>query len=275
MKTKTWILGAAALVAAASFSFAAETRIWSLGDYSDFEKAKLNGLSLTSDGRLTLAPVFKEVLDSASVYLWALAEDSKGNVYAGGGGPGGPGARLYVIPQEGAGKALASFEELEIHALAIDTKDQVYVGTAPDGKVYRMHGGKSEIFYDPKAKYIWAMAFDRAGNLFVATGDGGEVHRVTPAGKGEVFYKSSETHARSLAIDPQGNVIVGTEPGGLLIRVDAKGQGFVLYQTAKREVTAVAIDGEGAIWAAAVGTRQGAGAPAAPPAPATVAVSPT
>ncbi|HWR53334.1 MAG TPA: hypothetical protein VN428_19665, partial [Bryobacteraceae bacterium] len=47
------------------------------------------------------------------------------------------------------------------------------------------------------------------------------------------------------------------------------------YQTAKREVTAVAIDGEGAIWAAAVGTRQGAGAPAAPPAPATVAVSPT
>ena len=57
------------------------------------------------------------------------------------------------------------------------------------------------MFYDPKAKYIWALAFDSKGDLFVATGDQGEIHRVTPDGKGRVFFKTEETHVRSLAVD--------------------------------------------------------------------------
>ncbi len=251
----------AALAAAASFACASETRIWSLGDHSDFEKATLKGVSLTSDGRVTLAPVFKEVLDSASVYLWALAEDSKGNVYAGGGGPGGPGGRLYVIAPNGSGKTLAEFAELEVHAIAIDSKDQVYAATSPDGKVYRIRNGKPEAFYDPKAKYIWGMAFNSRGELFVATGDRGELHRVEPSGKGSVFYKTPETHARSIAIDRDDNVILGTEPGGLIVRVNPKGQGFVVYQTDKREVTTVAVGNDGALYAAAVGNKRGAASP--------------
>ena len=119
--------------------------------------------------------------------------------------------------------------------------DRVYAATSPDGKVYRIAAnGKPEVFYDPKAKYIWALVFDTAGNLFVATGDQGEIHRVTPDGKGTVFFKSDETHVRSLAIDAKGNLIVGTEPGGLVLRVSPAGEGFVLYQMPKREVTAVA-----------------------------------
>ena len=42
------------------------------------------------------------------------------------------------------------------------------------------------------------MVFDAKGDLFVATGDQGEIHRVTPDGKGGVFYKTDETHARSI-----------------------------------------------------------------------------
>ena len=34
-----------------------------------------------------------------------------------------------------------------------------------------------------------------------ATGDKGEVHRVTPAGQGAVYFSSDETHARSLVVD--------------------------------------------------------------------------
>ena len=40
----------------------------------------------------------------------------------------------------------------------------------------------------PKANYIWALAFNGAGDLFVATGDAGEIHRVTPDGKGISFF---------------------------------------------------------------------------------------
>ncbi len=100
------------------------------------------------------------------------------------------------------------------------------------------------------------MVFDAQGNLFLATGDQGLIHRVTPDGKGSVFYRTEETHARSLAIDAGGNLIVGTEPGGLVVRVSPAGEGFVLYQTPKREVTAVAVAKDGVVYASAVGNKQ-------------------
>ena len=71
-----------------------------------------------------------------------------------------------------------------MHALAIDRNDRVYAATSPDGKVYRLNAaGKAEVFFDPKAKYIWGMAFDSRGDLFVATGDRGEIYRVEPTAK--------------------------------------------------------------------------------------------
>jgi hypothetical protein len=269
---KTLIL----LLAAASALSAGQTRTWTQGEAADFEKGMLKNLSLRSDGRLTLAPLSREIFDTSSSYLWALARDSKGNLYAG----GGTSAKLYRIPPDGKGKLLADLDALEIHAIAVDRSDRVYAATSPDGKIYRITGnGKPEVFYEPKAKYIWALAFDAAGNLFAATGDQGELHRVTPDGKGTVFFKTEETHVRSLAIDAKGNLILGTEPGGLVLRVSPAGEGFVLYQMAKREVTAVAQAPDGAIYAAAVGMRQATPAPApqvptpTPPAPAQVTVT--
>ena len=59
------------------------------------------------------------------------------------------------------------------------------VATTPDGKVYRVDAaGKAEVVYDPHAKYIWALAFSKAGDLYVATGDQGEIHRVKISGSG-------------------------------------------------------------------------------------------
>jgi outer membrane protein assembly factor BamB len=273
---KTLIL----LLAASSALSAGQTRTWTQGEAADFEKGILKNLSLRSDGRLSLAPLSRELFDPASSYLWALARDSKGNLYAG----GGTGAKLYRIPPDGKGKLVADLDALEIHAIAVDSRDRVYAATSPDGKIYRISvnssgNGKPEVFYDPKAKYIWALAFDAAGNLFAATGDQGELHRVTPDGKGTVFFKTEETHVRSLAIDAKGNLILGTEPGGLVLRVSPAGEGFVLYQMPKREVTAVAQAPDGAIYAAAVGNRQPTPAPApqspAPPAPAPAQVTVT
>ena len=254
--------------------FGGQTHTWSQGDFADFEKGVIKNLSVRSDGVLTLAPRSKEWSDTAAMYLWTLARDSKGNLYTGGGSD----ARLYRVGPDGKSKVLAELDGLEIHAIAVDSKDRVYAATSPDGKVYRVAAnGKPEVFYDPKAKYIWALAFDHQDNLFIATGDHGEVHRVTPDGKGKVFFQCEETHVRSLVLDANGNVIVGTEPGGLVLRISPAGEGFVLYQTPKREVTAVLVGRDGVIYAAAVGSRQSsppastaqsAATPALPPAPA-------
>ena len=79
---------------------------------------------MRSDGLLTLAPRSRELFDTSSAYLWALAQDSKGNLYTG----GGTGAKLYRIPPDGKGKMLADLDALEIHAIAVDSKDRVYCG---------------------------------------------------------------------------------------------------------------------------------------------------
>ncbi|MCE5310173.1 MAG: hypothetical protein LLG20_21270 [Acidobacteriales bacterium] len=258
----------AALIAAAMYANASQTRVWSVSEREEFEKGSIKRLSVSSDGKVTLAPSLKELYDSSSPYLWAVARDSKGNLYAGGGGAGGAKAKLYMVPSGAAGKVLAELDGMDIYAVAVDKQDGVYAATSPDGKVYRvLPGGRAEVFYSPGAKYIWAMAFAPSGDLFVATGDKGEVHRVTPAGKGGVFFKTDETHARSLAIDARGNLIVGTEPGGLILRVSPAAEGFVLYQAAKREVTAVAVAADGTVYAAAAGARTAAAPPVVMPVP--------
>lgn len=256
---------AALALAAPALLSATDTRIWTQGAYADFQKGVARNLSMRSDGLLTLAPESHELLDTSQPYLWAMARDSMGNLYAG----GGTGAKLYKLepnakPGAGKPKPIAEFDALEIHALAVDAHDRVYVATSPDGKIYRIAGNaKPEIFYEPKTKYIWGMAFDSKGNLFVATGDHGEVHRVTPDGKGKVFFSTDGAHVRSLAVDAKDNLIVGTDPGGLVLRVSPAGEGFVLYQMPKPEVTAVAVASDGSIYAAAAGTRNSGAAPSA------------
>jgi hypothetical protein len=260
-----------ALVATtAALLTASQTRTWTQSDYADFEKGAIKNLSVRSDGLLSLAPRSHELMDTSAAYLWAMAQDSKGNLYA----AGGPGAKLFryspgAKTSSEKPKPIADLDALGIQALAVDSRDRVYAATSPDGKVYRIAGNaKPEIFYEPKAKYIWAMTFNAQGDLFVATGDPGEIDRVTPDGKGKIFFKTNETHVRSLALDAGQNLIAGTDPGGLVLRVSPQGQGFVLYQMSKPEVTAVAIAHDGSIYAAAVGTKGASMTPSPIPAPA-------
>src|SRR5689334_17253314 len=110
--------------------YGASTKTWTLGEFADYEKGVLKNLSVRSDGLLTLAPKSRELFDTATAYLWALAQDSKGNLYAGGGAT----AKLFRIPADGKGKLLADLGSSEIHAIAVDSKDRVYVATSPDGK---------------------------------------------------------------------------------------------------------------------------------------------
>jgi hypothetical protein len=230
----------------------------------DFDRGTLQHLSLSSDGRLTVAPRLREVYDASLAFLWAVERDSKGNIYVGGGSLGGTRAKLSVVDSQGRGKVLAELDGITVQAIAIDRQDRVYAATSPDGKVYRVDAsGKADVFYDPKTKYIWSLAFAKNGDLYVATGEQGEIHRVTPAGTGSVFFRTEEAHARSMTVDAADNLIVGTEPSGLIMRISPAGQGFVLYQAPKREITAVAVDADGTIYAAGAGVR--ATAPAAPP----------
>ena len=250
---------------------AEHTRTWRQASYEDFLKGNPHGVAVRSDGRLELAPKFTPIADADASYLWSLRIDPKGALYAAGGSP----AKVFRFDTNGtgspAGKPTTVFESTDLvaQAIAFDSKGTLYVGTSPDGKVYRVSAsGEKNVFFDPKAKYIWDLAFGPDGTLYVATGDKGQIFAVSPDGKGELFYASDEAHIRVLAFDTQNNLIAGTEPSGRIVRVtrsenknrkekdSANAEGFVVYETAKREVTALAVAPDGNIYAAAIGEKQ-------------------
>src|SRR5262249_16478003 len=134
--------------------------------------------------------------------------------------------------------------------------------------------GEKSVFFDPKTKYIWDLAFASDGTLYVATGDKGQIFGVSPDGKGEVLYASDEAHIRVLAVGNNSALYAGTEPSGRILRLTrAAGgkpaEGFVVYETTKREVTSLAVAPDGAIYASAIGEKT---KPVA--APSTVVVTP-
>src|SRR3984885_6630673 len=151
-----------AFVGASVCIYAVETKTWQQTYMADFERGTLTRLSLSSDGQLSLAPALKQIYDPSVTFLWAIAIDSKGNVFAGGGGLGGTKAKLFQVDAAGKTKTLAELDGMQIQAIAVDRQDRVYAATAPDGKVYRVDAvGKSDVFYDPHAKYIWALVFSK------------------------------------------------------------------------------------------------------------------
>ncbi len=259
---------------AATAVFAVQTRTWTQSESSDFEKGQTKGLALSSDGRLSLAPLWKDVADAGVAHLWCVARDAKGNIFA-----GGAEGKVLAVDAKGKSRTLATLEGGSVYALATGKGDEVYAAVSPEAKVYKIDGsGKSTLLATLKARYVWALVWGADGALYAATGDPGQIQRIAADGKVSLLFDAAEAHVRSMVADGKGNFIAGTEPGGVVLRVSPKGEGFVLYQTAKREVTALTIASDGTVYAAASGARTAATAPvapsAAPPAPATGASGP-
>ena len=120
-----------------STGMAETTRTWTQNKYDDFEKGTSRGVALNSDGSLTLAPSFNALYTSPSSYIWDLAADAQGNVYAAAGSP----ARVYKITPEGKASIIFAPQELQVQALVVDRTGAIFAATSPDGKVYRIVQG--------------------------------------------------------------------------------------------------------------------------------------
>ena len=280
-------------------SFAQGTRTWEQTKYDEFEKGTAHGVAINSDGTLTLAPAFDGLYTTPSTYLWDLVADAQGNVYAAAGSPArvyrvtpdgkasiifapqelqvqalvvdavgtiyaatSPDGKVYKIVHGGAapGRAPETSHTTAEVAAAQEGAKPVPEGEKPRTSVAVDSSYTATVFFDPKTKYIWALALDHQGHLYVGTGDRGEIYRVDPNGNGSVFFKSDEAHIRVLDFDGSGNLIAGTDGSGLIYRISPQGEGFVLYSAPKKEITALAVDAHGNIYAAGAGEKRGTGA---------------
>ena len=232
--------------------FPSGTATWgTCNSYSDFVRGRFNGVSLSREGRLSLAPKIETSSSPAiSPSFWAVvAEGQDGSIYAATGHRG----RLYKIDRAGKSSLLWTAPEPEIFALAMDRSGAVFAATSPLGKVYRIENGKAAEYFAPQARYIWSLAVAPDGALFVGTGEQGKVFRVESAGHGELWYETGQSHITGLAIDTQNRVLAGTEPNGILYRITAKDKAFVLYDSSLPEIRAIVPMPDGTVYATALG----------------------
>ena len=189
-----------------SSAFAEGTRTWEQSRFDELTKGTATGVAIRSAGGLELAPTFKNLYATPSTYIWAIASDDTGDVYVAAGAP----ARVYRVTRDGKATIIFEPKELQVQALQTGPGGAIYAATAPDGKVYKLEhkaGSKaqpaqaeppqgtasdkdkdaakpasdpswsSSVYFEPGTKYIWDLALDKAGNLYVATGDHGEIYR--------------------------------------------------------------------------------------------------
>jgi len=237
------------LLAVTGGVLAAIPSFWTLENQADFIAGEVEGLSIASEGTISLAPATRNLYEATDPFFWSLVSDDEGNLYAGSGNDG----KVYKISPSGDAAVVADTNELEVHALAIDRDGNLFAGTSPRGRVFKIRpDGNQEVFFDPEDRYVWALDVDSMGNVLVATGEKASLYRVSPSGQSQVLFASQETHLVCLTTDSEGNIYAGSDSNGLVFKISRDGRASVLFDTPFEEIHAIVLDMIGNVYAAAV-----------------------
>ena len=68
--------------------------------------------------------------------------------------------------------------------------------------------------------YIWSIASDAGGNVFVAAGAPARVYRIAPDGQSTTIFEPQELQVQSLVVDKNGIIYAATAPDGKVYRLD-------------------------------------------------------
>lgn len=239
------------LLSACQIVFANGPQVWTVSSRADVLRGDARGVSIDQNGTISLAPQVSEAYKTGQQFIWSSVADAAGNVYLGTGGDG----KIFKVNAAGIGGEMTDLAELNVSALAIGRGGELFAATSPDGKVYRIDpSGKATVYFEPKEKYIWAIAVLPDG-LAVATGDGGKLYKVKSAvakAEASLMFDSSETHVISLAVDKSGSLYAGTDSNGIVLRFAADGKAFGVLDTPLREIHELAAGPDGSVYALAL-----------------------
>ena len=166
---------------------------------ADLEDANVFSLLIDADGKLLIGtggekgrilrvekagekPV--EVFAAEGVqYVWKMVQTPDGMLYA----ATGPNGQLFEIKPDGSKSVLLDSDENNLLSMIGDGKDLLFVGTDPNGLVYRVNRKTKDVFvlYDAAESEISALALDADGNLYAGTGQAAETEETGAAEEAE------------------------------------------------------------------------------------------
>jgi hypothetical protein len=255
-KTLCWSIWIVCVVilCCSSAANSTQTEIWETSSFDEFRQGELDNVSLTNTGTLFLAPQSEQILTlkDQDLFVWTLARDSKGNLYAGTGDQG----KIFKISPGGEVSLFFDSPEIGIMSLAVDPTDNVYAGTEPDGLIYKITpDGAPTTLFSTVEHYVWALVFDPNSVLYAGTGESGKIFKIMPDGTGTLLYDSPQSHIMSLLYDAKGWLYAGTEGKGITYKVGLDGSVFSLYNAEEEEIHSLALDRQGNLYIGAISNK--------------------
>ncbi len=230
---------------------AVSPRKWELRRAEEFLQGKLDGISVSAEGLLTLGPREDRIEGPAEDFYLSFLRLPDGTAFLGTGHSG----KIYRLTKDGKADLYLQVPEMDVTCLALDSRGTLYAGTSPNGKIYKIGGkNQSEVFFNPDEKYIWDLVFDEAGFLMAAVGEGGGIYKINPKGEGQLVLKAEENHILCLKKDDKGGFLAGSGGVGVLYRLSPEGRVSVLFESPYEEVRSLAIDRQGYVYLAASGS---------------------
>lgn len=115
---------------------------------------------------------------------------------------------------------------------------------------------KEEKIEGPAEEFYLSLLVAPEGVIFLGTGHGGEIYRITPDGKPDLYYKVPEMDVYCLAQDSNGNLYAGTSPNGKIYKITDKGKGDSFFDPPDKYIWDLLFTPKG-VMLAAVGENGG------------------
>lgn len=127
------------------------------------------------------------------------------------------------------------------------------------GRLVRLGAEVETVFEHAQVQYIFAIARDADNHLYLGTGPEGLIFRLDPfCQNAEIFYDAQDKNILSLAIH-DGVLYAGADQRGLVYKLPLDGKAAsVLYDSEQTEITALLTDAAGNVYAAATSAQAAA-----------------
>jgi hypothetical protein len=137
-------------------------------------------------------------------HIFAMATDVAGRLLA---GISGDKCRLCRFKNDKYEVIFELDEDKYIFAIEVDDGGNIYLGTGPEGKVYKLDssGKKPQVVYDSQDKNILALAAGQDGFVYAGSDSRGLVYKINPRTKtATVLYDSDEPEITALLFTEDG-----------------------------------------------------------------------
>ena len=175
---------------------------------------------------------------------------------------------IFAMAMDNSGRLLAGISGEKCRLIRFK---QDLTGSPP-GRAPGPDGARKEwvetIFEPDDAKYIFAIAPDKEGHLYLGTGPEGKLYRLGAADgsaqrsvaialeRRRLVYDIEDKNILSLAVGPDGFIYAGSDRRALVYKINPQTcTASVMYDTDQAEIAALLFDDEGNLYAAATSAQ--------------------